>query len=61
MLKCIFLNLENMDKSDEKLLIQNLKRLLLESEKFDDRKQFQDLLLDIEVLIDNYETKKIYN
>ena len=50
-----------MDKSDEKLLIQNLKRLLLESEDFDDKKQFQDLLLDIETLIDNYETKKIYN
>lgn len=58
MLECIFLNLENMDKSDEKLLIQNLKRLLLESEDFDDKKQFQDLLLDIEVLIDNYETNK---
>lgn len=50
-----------MNKSDEKLLIQNLKRLLLESEDFDDKKQFQDLLLDMEVLIDNYETKKIYN
>ena len=50
-----------MDKSDEKLLIQNLKRLLLESEYFYDKKQFQDLVLDIEVLIDNYETKKIYN
>jgi len=61
MLKCIFLNLENMDKSDEKLLVQNLKRLLLESEDFNDKKQFQDLLLDIEVLIDNYETKKTYN
>lgn len=47
-----------MDKTDKKLLIQNLKRLLLESERFDDKKQFQDLLLDIETLIDNYETHK---
>ena len=39
-------------------LISVLKRLLLESVNFTSIQQFRDLLLDIETLIDNYETNK---
>jgi len=41
-----------------KHIISVLKRLLLESVNFTSIQQFRDLLLDIEILIDNYETKK---
>lgn len=39
-------------------VISVLRRLLLESVNFTSIQQFRDLLLDIEILIDNYETKK---
>lgn len=41
-----------------KHIISVLKRLLLESVNFTSVQQFRDLLLDIETIIDNYETKK---